>query len=245
MQTIVSNKAEFTNIIKEFLSEFHTGTLYSLSIEAVKQRKSLKQLAFIFGGIISALQRFYLETDGIEYSKDLIKELLYDAVGVDDIVILPTSKKIVYKKSLSKMTKEEASNFINSCIVWVDENTECNLPVGLRYLWTLHITDKEIENLLERKFPERDELYLTQVRKMRCLGCGKPAQEAHHIREGLYAKGKKNADYMTIPVCSSCHRIIHQLGEKTFLKGIENVLNGMDIEVFCKCLYQKIRNGYE
>ena len=243
MQAIVSNKAEFTNIIKEFLSEFRTGTLYSLSIEVVKQKKSLKQLAFIFGGLISALQRFYLETDGVEYNKDLIKELLYDAVGVDDIVILPTGKKIVFKKSLSKMTKEEASEFINRCIAWIDTNTECNLPIGLRYLWTLHITDAEIETLLSRKFEDKDNLYLAQLRKMHCLGCGKPAQEAHHIREGLYAKGMKNADYMVIPVCSSCHRIIHQLGEQTFLKGIQNVTNGMDIELFCKLLYQKIRNG--
>ena len=242
MQTIVSNKAELTNIIKGFLSEFRTGTLYSLSIEVVKQKKSLKQLAFIFGGLISALQHFYLEIDGIEYSKDLIKELLYDAVGVDDIVILPTGKKIVFKKSLSKMTKEEASEFINRCIAWIDTNTECNLPIGLRYLWTSHITDTEIETLLNRKFEDKDNLYLAQLRKMHCLGCGKPAQEAHHIREGLYAKGMKNADYMAIPLCSTCHRVLHQLGEKTFIKGIQNVTNGMDIEVFCKCLYQRIKN---
>ena len=243
MQTIISNKAEFINICKDFLLEFKTGTLYSLSFEAVKQSKSLKQLAFMFGGIISALQRFYLENDGIEYSKDLIKELLYDAVGIDDVVFLPTGKEIKYRKSLSKMTKEEASNFINRCIDWIDENTEAILPIGLRFLWTLHITDKEIENLMSRPFPERDEMYLRQIKKMRCVGCGKPSNEAHHIRQGIYAKGMKNYDYMVLPVCSNCHRIIHQLGEKTFIKGIENVLNGMKIEIFCKCLYQKIRNG--
>lgn len=244
MQTIISNKSELVNIFNYCAREMHTGKTYSFSFEQIKSNKTAKQLGFIFGGLISALQSFYKEVDGEEYEKDLIKELLYEEIGVDSIVILPNGRKAVFKKSLSKMTKEEASEFINRCIDWIDENTDCILPIGLRYLWTAYISDEEIETLLQRDFPEKDELYLTQLRKLHCLGCGKPATEVHHIREGVYAASKKNADYMTIPICQNCHRTLHNLGEKSFIKGLANVTNGMSIEVFCKLLYQKIRNGY-
>lgn len=243
MQTIVSNKSELTNIARYCISEMKTGKTYSISFEEIKSNKTAKQLGFIFGGLVSALQSFYKDTEGEIFEKDVIKELLYDEIGIDSIMYLPTGKKVVYKKSLSKMTKEEASEFINRCIDWIDLNTECVLPIGLRYLWTAYISDEEIENLLKRRFPETDELYLAQLRKLHCLGCGKPATEVHHIREGVFAAGKKNYDYMTIPICQNCHRLLHNLGEKSFIKGLANVTNGMSIEVFCKLLYQKIRNG--
>lgn len=243
MITLVSNKREFANLANESLKSLQTGRIYEYYFEEVKHSKTIKQLKFLFGGLISALQSYYLDTDGTEYDKELIKELLYQAVGINEEVILPNGQQISYRKSLSKMSKEEANNFINQCITWIDESTDCVLPIGLRYLWTTSITDEEIERLLSCKFNETDELYLRQLRKMHCLGCGKSATEVHHIRQGLYGKGIKNADYMAIPICYKCHRTLHDLGEQSFLNGIQNVTNGMNIELFCKLLYQKIRNS--
>ena len=242
--TIISNKSEFANLAKECLNSLKTGLTYSFSFENIKQPKSIKQLGFIFGGLISALQRFYSDTDGIEYDKEILKELLYNEVGIDEMVYLPNGRRVVYRKSLSKMTKEEASEFINRCIVWIDEYTEAVLPIGLRYLWTQYVTDEEIERVMQAPLPQKDELYLAQIRKRHCVGCGKPASEAHHIRQGVYALAEKNADFMTIPLCSNCHRTLHNLGEKKFLSGISNVTNNLDIEVFCRLLYHRIRNGY-
>ena len=243
--TVISNKAELINLAKYCISEIKHGKLYNFSFEEVQKPKTLKQLSYLFGGLISALQDYYKETGEI-YEKEVIKELLYNEIGIDEILQLPNGKKIVYRKSLSKMNKQEAKEFINRCIDWIDLNTECVLPIGLRYLWTIHITDEEIERLLQYDFPEKDDIYLMKLRKMHCLNCGRPATEVHHIREGLFAKGMKNADFMAIPVCEKCHRgIIHQLGEKTFIKGIQNITNGMSIDLFCKLLYQRVRNGYE
>lgn len=242
--TIISNKSEFANLAKECLNSLKTGLTYSFSFENIKQPKSIKQLGFIFGGLISALQRFYLDLDGQEYDKELLKEMLYHFVGVTDTIFLPTGEKVSYRKTLSRMTKEEASEFINRCIVWIDSNTECILPIGLRYLWTQYVTDEEIERVMQAPLPQKDELYLAQIRKRHCVGCGKPASEAHHIRQGVYALSKKNADYMAIPLCTNCHRTLHNLGEKRFLEGISNVTNNLNIEVFCRLLYHRIRNGY-
>ena len=245
MYDIISNKRQFAILANECINSLHTGRQYNFLFEEVTRPKTLKQLGLIFGGLVASLQSFYYDSWGEKYDKNIIKEMLYNEVGINQTVMLPNGKEITYRKSLSKMAKEEAREFISNCIVWIDENTECILPIGLRYLWTAYITDEEIEELLQQDFQEKDELYLRKLRKLHCLGCGRPANEAHHIRQGVYGKGIKNADYMAIPLCTSCHRQLHNLGEQAFIKGIQNITNGMSIEVFCKCLYQRIRNGYE
>lgn len=244
MQTIIFNKKQFANIANECLNNLKPNTQYNFCLEEASKPKTLKQLNFLFGAIISSLQKYYFETDGINYRKDLLKELLYDAVGIDETLFLPTGKEISYRKSLSKMTKDEASEFINRCIGWIDENTDVRLSPAIRFLWTANISDNEVERLLSYKFNEVDSVYLSHLRKGFCLNCGARATEVHHLRQGAYSVGKKNPDYLTISICADCHRKLHDTGEKIFLKNIEQtVLNNMPIELFCKLLYQKIRNG--
>ena len=245
MQTIIFNRQQFTSLANECLHKLKPNTTYNFSFEEVKNPKTLNQLKFLFGAIISSLQDYYFETDGERYSRELLKELLYDAIGVDSMLCLPTGKKIVYKKSLSKMTKEEASEFINRCIDWIEINTDCILSPAIKYLWTSSIPNDEIERLLSYKFPEKDDIYLIKLRKGICLNCGKPATEVHHLRQGAYSIGKKNPDYLGIGICYECHRKLHDKGEQAFIDNIEkNIINGMPIELFCKLLYQKFRNGY-
>ncbi len=238
MQEIISNKRELINLVNSI--QIKDNTLYNFSFEEVKQSKTLKQLGFIFGGLIKALSFYFYETDGVHYEPETIKEMLYDCVGLDEILYLPTGKKIVVKKSLSKMTKQEASEFINQSINWIDENTDCVLPIGLRYLWTRDLTDEYITSVMSEPAQERNDFYLQQIRKMNCIYCGKPNAEAHHIRKGFNGKSLKPPDYMAIPLCHECHiGIAHGKGEETLLKGMKNVLNGLDIKVFCRLLYER------
>lgn len=246
MQTIIFNRQQFTSLANECLHNIKSNTTYNFSFEEAKSPKTLKQLSFLFGAIVSSLQNYYLETDGELYDKVLIKELLYDAIGVDSVLCLPTGKKIVYKKSLSKMSKSEAKEFINRCIDWITLNTDCILSPSIRYLWTASISDEEIERLLSYKFPEKDEFYLRTLRNGVCINCGKPATEVHHLRKGAYSIAKKNPDYLGIGICAECHRELHNKGEQPFIDNIQkNIINNMPIDLFCKLNYQKIRNGYE
>lgn len=245
MQTIVFNRQQFTSLVDECLRTLKPNATYNFSFEESKSPKTIKQLGFLFGAIVSALQNYYYDTEGEIFEKDVIKELLYNEIGIDSELYLPSGKKVIYKKSLSKMTKEEASEFINRCIDWIEINTDCILSPAIKYLWTSSISDQEIERLLSYKFPEKDDIYLIKLRKGICLNCGKPATEVHHLRKGAYSIGKKNPDYLGIGICYECHRKLHDKGEQAFIDNIEkNIINGMPIELFCKLLYQKFRNGY-
>jgi len=241
LASIISNRGEFKQVAQNIYKSITEGKCYNFSFEEVKQAKTFKQLGFIFGGLVKTLHSFYLEETGEDYPIEILKELLYEVVGIDEIIYLPTGKKIIHRKSLSKMTKEEASEFINKSILWIDENTECILPSGLRYCWTAHVTDEEINNVMSNPIQERDDYYLQKIRQLNCIYCGKPHAQAHHIKKGWYAKGIKPPDYMAIPLCEDCHiPIAHTKGEEYLLNGLKNVLNGLDIEIFCRLLYHRI-----
>ena len=59
--------------------------------------------------------------------------------------------------------------------------------------------------------PYRNRNYLSWVASLPCCGCGLPADEAHHIIDvGLGGgMGTKASDPLSIPVCRSCHNMIH------------------------------------
>jgi hypothetical protein len=57
--------------------------------------------------------------------------------------------------------------------------------------------------------PMRDEAYLAWVRNRRCCVCHKGATEAHHHTLDHRGMGQKVHDYLAIPLCTRCHRQLH------------------------------------
>jgi hypothetical protein len=64
--------------------------------------------------------------------------------------------------------------------------------------------------------------HLAFVRQLPCVACGKAApSEAAHVRTGTDGgTGMKPADRYAIPLCPSCHRRQHRIGELTFWSAL-------------------------
>lgn len=76
--------------------------------------------------------------------------------------------------------------------------------------------------------PVKDPGWLSLLRKLPCIACGKnPAGYAHHTtsRKGY---GQKNGDNMAIPLCYDCHQGPHgiHLDKKAF-----HATHGTDLEL--------------
>jgi hypothetical protein len=63
----------------------------------------------------------------------------------------------------------------------------------------------------------KNEKYLSFIRKKPCCVCSNPESEPHHIRQKLFVPpkyrggiGLKPFDFMTVPLCRSCHTKVHQ-----------------------------------
>jgi len=55
-----------------------------------------------------------------------------------------------------------------------------------------------------------DSKYTRWVKTQPCCGCGARADDPHHIiGHGLGGMGTKPSDYLTIPLCRTCHRNLH------------------------------------
>ncbi|EFA9655626.1 DUF968 domain-containing protein [Escherichia coli] len=52
--------------------------------------------------------------------------------------------------------------------------------------------------------------YTAWVKRQRCCGCGKPADDPHHITgHGFGGAGIKGHDLFVIPLCRECHQALH------------------------------------
>ncbi len=70
------------------------------------------------------------------------------------------------------------------------------------------------------KGPARDEKHLAKVRLENCLFCQRfGPNEAHHIRLGLRTMGVRKSDYLAVPLCNACHRMLHEGKEEHFWNG--------------------------
>lgn len=60
--------------------------------------------------------------------------------------------------------------------------------------------------------PYRNEKHLAWVRSKSCISCGHPSpSDPHHlISLGSGGMGIKDTDAMTIPLCRTCHNLLHQ-----------------------------------
>jgi len=84
----------------------------------------------------------------------------------------------------------------------------------------------------------RDNKHLKFIRQLECVLCGSPFVEAAHLRIGTDgATSMKPSDCWVLPLCSSHHRLQHQIGERTFWEG-------RDPHYLCAELY-KLTGLYE
>lgn len=62
----------------------------------------------------------------------------------------------------------------------------------------------------------RDKKYLAHVRQLPCLACRTPwCGDAHHVTYAEpNAMGKKVGDNWVVPLCRSCHTMLHMKGDE-------------------------------
>ncbi len=237
MKKIATNKLFLKNIFLHILSDFDKYGMVFIDWDFVKHLKTKKQLGFIFGGLVSAIQQYKFENDGYKPEKRHVIEDLYEiASPIKERQTLLGEIKKCYL-TLSEMTKEEASLFIEGVIDYIDNHTNIILTPDLRYTWVNNIEDNQnlclsIDNFLKtwkREYPE----YLSYIRKQACISCGVFGCEAHHLRMGNQSGiSLKNPDYMTIPLCKNCHNILHQKGELSFYDDLKGIYQHLGIEKF-------------
>jgi hypothetical protein len=79
----------------------------------------------------------------------------------------------------------------------------------------------------------RSQAHLAFVRSRACAMCGSTSYiEAAHVRFGSGAgMGSKPDDFLAVGLCNPCHRRQHEVGERTFWRGV--ALADL-IEAYCK-----------
>lgn len=243
MRYVVSNLKKLTNIfgeIKENLEKNPTKSI-NLAWEFCHRDKTLSQLGFFFGGLVEAIQNHFQDLYGEEYSKELIKEMLYEQCGSREEFICPNGSKINIVKRISRMTVEEMSLFIEQVIEFCDLY-EIVLQPELRYLWINNLDRKYIEEVAETKFPEKDPVYLAHVAKEACIICGKRGVHVHHAKSPeLGGLGTRTPDWCGLPLCPSCH-INHNGGHISTEKIMQYapfLFKKLTMKEFCKLRYER------
>ncbi len=209
MKYVVTNIKKLINIFSEIKTEIERNPdkPINLSWELSFREKTKAQLGFFFSGIVGAIQRYFNEMYGEEYSKDIIKELLYAECGSREDLISPNGNHITITKRISMMSVREMSQFIEKALDFC-EQYEIVLQPELRYLWINNLNPEYIAEIEQTKYRERDENYLRHIRQQPCLICGAYQNiEAHHVKDTTLAGlGDKTPDYMAISLCPKCHR---------------------------------------
>lgn len=239
MDFTCSNKAYLKNILNDAYRSYKDGTIWRISYEEIKQEKTLKQLGFIFGGLIKALIRFF-DNLGYHYDAFMIKDWLYQECGLTESITLPNGKQITYLKTLSSMTKSEAAKFIDDIIGFIDSSPIFEgfiLPPELRYSWTHNIDKHKLEVMRNADINNFDSSYLIYQTKQTCIKCGARGGMVYHLKKP-YAK-----DFLTIPLCAKCYDDVNTRGESYLKDDIKAVLNGLNLEDFCLLAYQRYRSS--
>lgn len=242
---VVANLAKLTNIFTEIKEEMqkHPEKPINLKWEHTFREKTLAQLGFMFGGLVSAIQKHFNEIYGEEYSKDIIKELLYEECSSKEEIICPNGKTITITKRISRMSVEEMSLFIEQVIEFC-EKYEIILQPELRFLWINNLEPRYIQEVEETKFREKDESYLRYIRTQPCLICGQYHSEAHHLKDlTLAGLGAKTPDYMAVSLCDRCHRNFdgHQghISTEKIVKYAPFLFKKLTPKQFCKLSYER------
>lgn len=240
MNFTCSNKVYLKNVLCDILRQYKDGSIYRVSYEEIKQEKTIRQLGFIFGGLIKALARFFANL-GYDYPPETIKDWLYNECSQKESVTLPNGYKAHYFKTLSSMTKAEAANFIEAIITFIDTNDifeDFVLPPELRYSWAHNIDKERLEYIRSIDINNFDSNYLLYQSKLTCIKCGAKGGMVYHI------KATHTKDYLTIPLCAKCYDDVNTRGESYLVNDIKAVLNGLDLKDFCKTSYYLYRKSF-
>lgn len=242
MNYVVTNIAKLTNIFKEIRSEIEKGnTSINLSWEKTHRAKTLAQLGFFWGGLVKSINNHFKEYYGKEYEADTIKEMLYNECSVTEEFVCPNGKVLYQTKRLSRMTVEEASEFITKVVDFCDEYGIVLQP-ELKYLWIYNLNPRDVDDIENMKFPDRDEEYLRYVRSETCLICGKGGCEAHHAKlPELAGLGEKTPDYMAISLCKNCHRNYNggHITTEEIIRCVPFIFKKFTLKQFCKLKYYR------
>lgn len=228
-----SNEQYLKNVLKTCLNDYEYGSTVNISYEVVKQSKTLKQLGFIFGGLIKAIRRYFANA-GYDFPIYVLKEWLYQQCGVYELQTLPNGATFESNKTLSEMNKSEALDFIEKVICFIDSSEIFDgfiLPPELRYCWTQNIDDEKLRKIRGFQFPNFDSYYLLHQSKLTCIRCGARGGMVYHLQRPM------KRDYNSIPLCAKCHDYALTHGESYLIKDIKSVTNGMSIEDFCLYAY--------
>ena len=123
MQITVYNSKQLDVVMRDMLNKFDTCKSLAISYDKSFKDKTVKQLGYIFGGLIDSVIDFYAD-QGIKWTQDDVKENFYQACSKLDENLVKVVRRFngdVYQvpKRLSEMTVEEASVFIDKCILLV------------------------------------------------------------------------------------------------------------------------------
>lgn len=240
MDFTCSNEVYLKNILGDILRQYKDGAIYRISYEEIKQEKTLKQLGFIFGGLVKAPIRFF-DNLGYQYEPYMIKDWLYSECGLTQCITLPNDKQVTYLKTLSSMTKAEAADFIENIITFIDSSPifeDFVLPPELRYSWTHNIDKDKLALIRAASINNFDSNYLLYQSKQTCIKCGARGGMVYHLKR-TYTK-----DYLTIPLCAKCYDDVNTRGESYLKTDIKAVLNDISLEDFCMLAYHYYRKSF-
>lgn len=252
MQVTAHNSKQLDVIIRDMFNKFNEYKELAISYDKPFKDKTVRQLGYIFGGLIKSVISFY-KHGGQQWSVEDVKNNFYKAcAGTDERLVRKVQffNGDIYQipKRLSEMDLEEASIFIEKCLYVID-NAKCFkgliLHPSLRYTWIRHITTEELQRANEYKFPRVCPEYLEHTRKQACLCCGvMNKSQVHHLKlAGQSGTAYKVDDWLTIPLCDSCHiEELHQHGQQTFYKELEWITKYVGLIDFCRLRYLRWLN---
>lgn len=251
MKTIAYNDRQLETIITDIYDQFNKNKSLQIEYRKPYKDKSVRQLGYIFGGLVDSVIEFY-EYFGTKWNEEDVMDNFYNgAAYLDDRLIRKINRfngeQYEAPKRLSSMDMEEASIFIDKCLLLID-NAKCfqglTLRPELRYTWIRHIKKDDIDQLRFAKFPRNDKEYLEHIRKQHCIWCGKNnGIEAHHLKiAGESGTAYKADDWLALPLCTSCHREYHQKGQEAFNQALSWITKYISLTDFCKINYLKWRN---
>lgn len=253
MQITVYNEKMLDTVVADLYSRLEKDKSLNISYDKPEKPKTKNQLGFFFGALCKSIKDFY-ESQGIDtYTLNDIKENMYNGCSLVNDRLLKHARRFngeeyTTPKRLSDMTAEEAGMLIDASIYLID-NARCFngliLHPSIRYTWIRHLDLEQKKQLMQEKYPLRDNEYLAHIRKQACIWCGRSnMSEPHHLKiAGESGEALKSSDIYAVPLCHECHiGCLHQNGAGDFKKGLSWITDYVDIKTFCKANYLRWKN---
>ncbi len=251
MKTTIYNDRQLEAVMTDLYNQYRANGCLFVDYGKPYKDKTLKQLGYIFGGLIDSVIEYY-EGLGEKWDVNDVKENFYSATSYLEESLRKKVRRfngdeVVVPKRLSEMNLEEASLFIDRCVYLIDHAknfADMVLRPELRYTWIRNITGQDLYNISRSPLPRHDRLFLEHTRKQACIWCGKTTgSEAHHLKEANESGvAYKADDWLTVPLCPDCHRMYHTGGKGNFLSDIGWLTKYVSLNDFCKMRYLKWKN---